>query len=75
MRSYLIIIGFNTHDKYEIISSYYFIQFGLSLLYPYVVPKYHFCPHLALFTYIFTLIYLYLTPTPHGPKIDSGCSV
>ena len=51
---YLAIIGPNSHEnltKYEIMSSYYLLQFGF--INPYLVPKYHVCPYLALLTYIY----------------------
>ena len=30
---------------------YYFLQFGF--IYPYLAPKYHLCPYLALLIYIY----------------------
>ena len=49
-----VIICPNSHEKLakiEIRSSYYLAQFGF--VYPYLAPKYHFGPYLALLTYIF----------------------
>ena len=37
--------------QYEIRSSYYLLTFGL--IYPYLAPKYQFCPYLDLLTYIY----------------------
>ena len=54
MKPYLVIICPNAYEKltkYEIMSSYYLLQFGF--IYPYLGPKYNFCPYLALLTYIY----------------------
>ena len=55
----MAIIGPNSYEKltkYEIRSSYYLLLFGF--IYPYLPPKYHFCPYLALLTC--TYIYHYV---------------
>ena len=61
-QSYLVIICPNSHEKLtksEIRSSYYLLQFGF--IYPYLAPRYNFCPYLAyLKLSIFSLTYLYL---------------
>ena len=58
---YLAIIGPNSHEKltkYEIRSSYYLLQFGF--IYPYLAPKYHVCPYLALLTYIYYYLHIHV---------------
>ena len=53
-KSYLVIGCPNSHEKLTksvFRSSYYLVQFGF--IYPYLAPRYHFCPYLALLTYIY----------------------
>ena len=49
------------------LGSYYLLQFGF--IYPYLAPKYHLCPYLALLTYI----YHYLAVFRLNPLFGHTC--